>query len=222
MTESEWNRSIDPQAMLDFLRGTDITSDRKLRLFAILCCRKISHLLDTRCLTALDLAERFAEALAGERELDAAHDLATDAFDEFNDVREHAAEAVQSACERVPLHEGASHAAWSAIQLVYVGVPRPLMKATRRLTWRHECRWLRDLFGPLPFRPVPFDPAWRTRTAVFIARVIYEDCDFGLLPVLADALEDSGCENIDILNHCRRHGEHVRGCWVVDLLLEKQ
>ena len=80
---------------------------------------------------------------------------------------------------------------------------------------------LRDIFGN-PFRPVAFDPAWRTDTALILARQMYESRDFSLMPILADALQDADCESDDMLNHCRSDGPHVRGCWVVDLVLGKQ
>ena len=73
-----------------------------------------------------------------------------------------------------------------------------------------------------PFRPVAFDPAWLTSTSRGIAHSIYDDRAFDRLPILADALQDAGCENDDILSHCRGAGPHVRGCWVVDLVLGKE
>ncbi len=79
---------------------------------------------------------------------------------------------------------------------------------------------LRDIFGN-PFRPVAFSAEWRTDTAVSLARGMYESRDFSAMPILADALQDAGCDNADVLNHCRGEGIHVRGCWVVDLVLEK-
>ena len=81
-------------------------------------------------------------------------------------------------------------------------------------------RFFRDIF-PNPFRPVAFDPAWRTSTAVGLARTMYESRDFAAMPILADALEEAGCGSTDILAHCRGDGPHVRGCWVVDLVLGK-
>jgi len=81
--------------------------------------------------------------------------------------------------------------------------------------------------GPVgnPFRPAPhIDPAWLAGnggTVPKLARAIYDERAFDRLPVLADALEDAGCTDADILTHCRSGGEHVRGCWVVDLLLGK-
>ena len=78
---------------------------------------------------------------------------------------------------------------------------------------------LRDIFGN-PFRPVVIDPAWRTSTVVALARQMYNSRDFSPMPILADALQDAGCDNEDILNHCRDASvPHVRGCWVVDLAL---
>ena len=66
------------------------------------------------------------------------------------------------------------------------------------------------------------DPAWLTPTVQSIAAAIYQDRAFDRLPILADALEEAGCTNADVLLHCRQPGEHVRGCWVVDLLLGKE
>jgi hypothetical protein len=79
----------------------------------------------------------------------------------------------------------------------------------------------RDIFGN-PFRPVTFDPDWRTSTAVALAKQMYDSRDFSAMPILADALQDAGCEHVDVLTHCRdAKGVHVRGCWVVDLVLGK-
>ncbi|MBA4189286.1 MAG: hypothetical protein C0467_14920 [Planctomycetaceae bacterium] len=80
---------------------------------------------------------------------------------------------------------------------------------------------LRDIFGN-PFRPVAFSPDWRSDTAVSLAMHIYESRDFSAMPILADALQDAGCDNDDVLSHCRDPQQvHVRGCWVVDLVLGK-
>ena len=77
---------------------------------------------------------------------------------------------------------------------------------------------LRDLFGN-PFRPVAFSPERRTETAVLLGKQMYESRDFSLVPILADALQDAGCEDEQVLSHCRGDGPHVRGCWVVGLVL---
>jgi hypothetical protein len=88
-----------------------------------------------------------------------------------------------------------------------------------------KCRLLRDIFGN-PFRPVAADPSWLSSTAVALAVGIYEQSAFDRLPILADALQDAGCNNEAVLGHCRlthrrQPVEHVRGCWVVDLVLGK-
>jgi hypothetical protein len=77
---------------------------------------------------------------------------------------------------------------------------------------------VRDCFGN-PFRPVTLDPSWLTSTVVSLAEGIYADRAFDRLPILADALQDAGCDNPEVLDHCRAPGPHVRGCWVVDLIL---
>ena len=84
-----------------------------------------------------------------------------------------------------------------------------------------QCKILRDIVGN-PFRPVTFDPEWRTSTVTALAQQMYDSRDFTAMPILADALQDAGCENADILDHCRGPGPHVRGCWVVDLVLGKE
>jgi hypothetical protein len=86
---------------------------------------------------------------------------------------------------------------------------------------RPQADLLRDILGS-PFRPVTLNPAWRTSNVTGLAQSIYDDRAFDRLPILADALEDAGCDNADILNHCRQPGVHVRGCWVVDLVLGKE
>jgi hypothetical protein len=86
-----------------------------------------------------------------------------------------------------------------------------------------HCHLLRDIVGT-PFRSFLVYPSWlhfHDGTVPKIAQRIYDNRDFSLLPILADALEEAGCDNDDILRHCREPGEHVRGCWVVDLLRER-
>ena len=85
---------------------------------------------------------------------------------------------------------------------------------------RTHCDLIRELFGN-PFCPVAFPPSWRTDTAITLARQMYDAREFSAMPILADALQDAGCDNDDVLNHCRAPGVHVRGCWVVDLVLGK-
>ncbi len=93
---------------------------------------------------------------------------------------------------------------------------------------RAHCALIRDIVGN-PFRPPTFDPAWRTRTAAGLAQAAHDErlmpsreLDPARLAVLSDALEEAGCTDTDILGHLRSPGPHVRGCWVVDLILDKE
>jgi hypothetical protein len=79
---------------------------------------------------------------------------------------------------------------------------------------------IRDVFGN-PFRVVMVEPAWLTSNVVSLAQTIYDDRAFDRMPLLGDAIEETGCDSSDILDHCRSQVEHVRGCWVVDALLGK-
>jgi hypothetical protein len=91
----------------------------------------------------------------------------------------------------------------------------------RREELRVHCHLLRDIFGN-PFRPVAFDSRWRSESAIALARTAYDTRNFTLLPILADALEEVGCDHPDVLAHCRDPQQiHVRGCWVVDGVLGK-
>jgi hypothetical protein len=101
-----------------------------------------------------------------------------------------------------------AQAALEAVGLGAASARRPFVALTR------------DIFGN-PFRPVAFDPAWRTSTVVQLAQGVYESRDFSALPILADALQDAGCEDAELLGHCRGPGPHLRGCWAVDLVLGK-
>ncbi|MBP3954249.1 hypothetical protein J8F10_02935 [Gemmata sp. G18] len=80
--------------------------------------------------------------------------------------------------------------------------------------------FVRDIFGN-PFCPVAVDPSWLTSDVIALATGIYVERAFDRLPILADALQDAGCDNDDILNHLRGDGPHVKGCWALDLVLGK-
>jgi hypothetical protein len=190
--------------MLRSLRGR--VSERKLRLFACACLRRLWTLLpDERSRRAVEVIERCADGLAGRVELQAA--LAD-------------AEAVEAASTgRARAAARAVIAAWStaehACSAAAQASPDPLKER------RHQADLLRDLIGN-PFRPVPVELPWLERNngrAVQIARAIYDEHRFADLPVLADALEESGCHSEAILTHCRSGGEHALGCWVLDTLL---
>jgi hypothetical protein len=102
----------------------------------------------------------------------------------------------------------------------FAAVSRPNFHAACTREERNQLALARDIFGN-PFRPVAFDPRWRTSDVIGLAKAIYDDNTFERMPILADALMDAGCEDEQVIGHCRGPGPHVRGCWVVDLILGK-
>src|SRR5262245_29947109 len=243
MTEAEWLESGNPVEMLEFLwRRANL---RHVRLFGFAVCRLIwgclTHHYSRRAVIA---AEQHADGLVDEhvlksRQKDAAavHQMVTDAdiFDQrkaavFEAVQleprdaANAATSVAARCsEPWPIYyapvvgeRAASAAAWAGM-----GATLESYQAVGLAESAAQANLLRDIFGN-PFRPVEFDPAWRRDTALTLARQMYESREFSAMPILADALQDAGCDNEDVLNHCRdANATHVRGCWVVDLVLEK-
>jgi hypothetical protein len=86
---------------------------------------------------------------------------------------------------------------------------------------REQVRLQRCVFGN-PFRPAALNPSWLTFTVASLASQMYDTRNFSPMPILATALQEAGCEDEAVLNHCRGTGSHVRGCWVVDLILGKE
>jgi hypothetical protein len=218
MTEDEWaDWSGDPDFLLDPVRNT--VSGRKLRLFACACCLRIWHMLtDERSRKAVKVGELFADGKVDERELAAAKVAANSAHFEaatpaiFSPAAHAAACAFYTATAPPILTFAAANRAASSLGL------------EKEAEQKEQASLFRDILGN-PFRPVFADTswlAWNDDTIPKLAQAIYDDRAFDRLPILADALEDAGCDNADILAHCRGPGPHVRGCWVVDLLLGKE
>jgi hypothetical protein len=211
MTEAEWLGCDEPEPMLRFLYSK--ADERRLRLFAVACCRRIWDLLtDQRSRRAVEVAEQYAERMATAGQLKAAHVEAFDAYFNAFVSRESAASAAHAAaCDDT--YQAASSAARHAATAA----------GDQAAEHKEQAALLRHLFGN-PYRPVNLDPAWLAwsgGTVRKLARAIYEERRFQDLPVLADALEEAGCDSPDILAHCREVGAHVRGCWVLELLLAK-
>jgi hypothetical protein len=252
MTEPEWFTCVDPEEMLGFLAGK--ASERKLRLVAAACCRRIWDLLtDDRSRDGVEAAERFADGLLTPEELDAARDnadsaefslrqtiLMTQAKMDFRSpwghlevLAKHMASlaAARSAGAlptppRRPLLESAEFAA-QAKSLAPEAAAGAGSAAARKAERAAQGDLMREIVGN-PFRPVDLPSAWLSPTVTGLAAAAYEARDLPAgrldnvrLAVLADALEEAGCDHIGMLNHCRQAGAHVRGCWVVDLLLRK-
>ena len=220
MTEAEWLACGDPGQLLAHLEGK--ASERKLRLFAVACCQYCRQLrLNNDQRDALDVGARFADSEATEEELAEAHRKADGFVTELytrmssEDGIRRIAEAYTVATAIRPATTDSDMHTRAAIVTFWI---------ERAVGPDHNPQLadlLRDIFGN-PFRPAAFDPAWRTGTVLALATQMYESRDFGAMPILADALQDAGCTSEDVLNHCRdAHATHVRGCWVVDLVLGK-
>ena len=213
LTEAEWLACHDPAELLAGLPRKP--SERQLLLFACACCRRIGDLL-TGPLSrkAIELAERFADGTAGRAELVAAAEDAAGAFyrSSFRYAVKHLAGA------RDP--EGAARVAfWAAHGAAILAGNVAVWEAERAA----QCRFLHCVLGN-PFRPVAVDPAWLSWHGGIVgtvARSIYDLRCYVEMPVLALALEQAGCDNADLLAHCRQPGDHVRGCFVLDLLLDR-
>ena len=224
MTEGEWLRAKTPLRLWYCRLARD---DRKRRLVGCACARRVLPVLDDdpRAVAVVDAVERFAECPAPER------------ADHWPAVL--AARKALRAWESGLWPVGTSHRVFDAIGALYHAtapeasrVDRVFESAARARRGEPRTAGLtetpvqaaiiRDIFGN-PFRPVTFSPSWRTDTALALARQMYESHEFGAMSILADALQDAGCDNDDILSHCRdANATHVRGCWVVDLVLGKE
>lgn len=217
MTEAKWLACINPIPMLDYLGESG--SDRKFRLFGLSCCQDIAPLLAPRSRSLLVTVQRYADGLRSRSTLARARTAAAQVLDEAEQADRGGALVVKWLCHDDVWMQCGGIARESA-DFLASRQPRHLMKAFRRLALQNRARLLRDIFNP--FRPVVFAPQWRTSTVEVIAAGAYESQDFSALPVLADALEEAGCSEALILEHCRCGNPHVRGCWVVDLMLGKE
>ncbi len=231
MTEAEWLVCTDPLAMLRFLHGR--ASERKLRLWMCACARRLwSQLADESDRRAVEVAERYADGATNRSELEQARRVIVNVRNlgaRANELLDWRSPACLAWCATRKNTNTAARDA-SVAEIWYAGA---WASSHSDIGWKMsgdppaERVWqahvLRDLFGD-PFRTVAVDPlwlAWNDRTVPRLAQVIYDERAYDRLPILADALEEAGCTDADILNHCRQPGEHVRGCWVLDALLGK-
>jgi hypothetical protein len=221
MTEAEWQWGPSARPLLNHLGGrAPLPSERKLRLFACACVRRAWYLLtDERSRRAIETAELYADGQVTRRKLDGAGRAARRAEGRAAEAAGHAAELKLHWCAVLD-QEHRLIFVTAAVEGAIDALCGPSATKVRR-EQKVQAALLRDVLGN-PFRPVTFAPAWRTDTAVSLARQMYEARDFSALPILADALQDAGCNSEDALAHCRDPKQvHVRGCWVVDLVLGK-
>jgi hypothetical protein len=225
MTESEWDSCAYPVAMLRALLACRKVSDRRWRLFACGCCHLIWDLFpDPRNCDLVAAVEEFPDGHFEDPALERA--LV-------------ASSACESACRAEPAYWVAKHLGRgfykfpAAVSAMSVADKVLRIMADERvgetvagssgLPDEAMAGLVRDVFGPVLFRAVSVRPnvlAWGDRLVVRLAQAIYEERRWGDMPVLADALLDAGCDNEEVIQHCRQQGAfHTRGCWVIDLLL---
>ena len=241
MTEAEWLLCEDPLLLLRYLDTSrppelrppastlnhqwdrpHVGMDRRFRLYSCLCCRSVwGHIPEEVSKEAVVAVE---ELLEGQRTCQETYAdfIASSRVESQPDGRQRSDQGYW-----VVKYLGRAFykltAAGGAIDLsvrvrhILAANESGTLPLSAILT--QQVGWIRDIFGN-PFRPVTFPNSWLTEHTVGIASRMY-DRDFAAMPILADALEEAGCDNADILTHCREPGTHVRGCWVVDLVLGK-
>jgi hypothetical protein len=251
MTEAEWKAGNDVRSMLDHLG--DRAQGRKGLLFATYCCRRVwDRFHDARSQSVVEVAELLAEGGASQEEFLRVAESALAAWQEAMRVADRAeADALKAGAgskNDSEEYREARRRAWgadpgrrfcpgwgggSSLADAVSASTRGVAGDVSNMAYfavapadNPERLWqgtlLNEMFGN-PFRPVGFDPGWRTSDVVALTLGMNESRDFTAMPILADALQDAGCDNEDILNHCRdASATHVRGCWVVDLVLSKE
>ena len=231
--------------MLGYLKS-DSLDKRKMRLFTIACCRNIWHLIkDKRSREAVEVADRFIEGKATSQEVEDALEGAIDAtFDAINVTGSERQEnmvsswystrAAECPLERLnpdysSIYSKPAYELQSVIMNTMTAVS-PLGSSLNEINnkarvseamFQADC--LRDIFGnPFAIEQPVIDPTWLTANGGAVPRLaetIYNERSFKDMVVLWDALEEAGCTNEEIRKHCQGDGQHVRGCWVIDLIL---
>jgi hypothetical protein len=243
MTEADWLTGPDFAAHARFAAGR--LSPRRQRLLAAAFCRAASHLFDHPELTrALSAIEWYADGKDAAAELEKARQacrfVAMDVYERHarqsdagqiggaTAVHHEVAWAVACAASTplTPL-DVANRVAGAVVQArTGAGLLTPVPSSVFNDAAAEQSLAMRAVVWEVagnPFRPAAYNPAWRTDTALALASQMYDRREFSAMPILADALQDAGCDNEDVLNHCRDpHAHHVRGCWVVDLVLGKE
>jgi hypothetical protein len=213
MTEEEWINCTPGISQLA------VMTPRRLRLLAVALCRHFGQRgYYDGVPSAFEVIEQFADTGKSKAAL------------------RRARQSVQSIRQQLQVEDAESNAnaiyslfiiQVAASENAYAQTMRTAVELFQRVDGLSEEGAWRELFRPAscivgnPFRPVAFDRGWRSETAIALASGIYAERAFDRLPILADALEEAGCDHPDVLAHCRGPGPHVRGCWVVDLVLNK-
>ncbi len=225
MTEAEWERCIDREQLLQFLQNR--ISTRKVRLFAVACCRQQWELFpNIPHRRLIEAAEQFADGVG-----------TADELQRLAKPLERPWSKPSLSREELHLASAAGALAWDNEVFSWrtaLGVAQSVSEAVSARLGDYTQEFyesereiiphittLHDIAGS-PFYPEAVEPAWLTSTVVLLARGMYDSHDFSAMPILADALQDAGCDNDIILGHCHAPWAHVRGCWAVDLILGKE
>lgn len=226
MTKANWMACTEPLSMLEFLRPR--VSERKLRLFSIACCRRICKLLPTECRSALETAEQFVEGLASLASLNAVRQTALHCFSEFSDFdpdgsfigRESASAAMAGACwtNKEEMDQGLHDVINNCFGL---GPLSNGFEDGNLIEYCQQCHDIRDIFGD-PFHTLQFESLWFTPEVRTVAQDIYDTLAFDRMQELAKALQSVGCDDMALLDHCLKIKDHVRGCWVLDIVLGRK
>ncbi len=249
MTEDRWRTSTDSKLLFEWLARP--AGDRKSQLWFAACGRAIWPLLPgEHSKNAVEWLERHVEGKVNSngRNLSWLAEADVFRFDSMEELREefpdYYAETVHwiRFVDEMPVERLQAIAGWCSVieqfdardtlrqaadfaEWCLSGYSGPEGSYGRNLPGTRarflNPNLLRCVFGN-PYRPVAFSPSWRSESAIALARTAYDTRNFTLLPILADALEEAGCDHADILSHCRDpKATHARGCWVVDLVLGK-
>jgi hypothetical protein len=221
-TEKDW---LAAKTVLDLgLYRSASGKRRKWRLFGCACAsRTLVYLPDPCFRSAIVSAEKFADGELTWTKIKQVRKEVTSAQKKLNKtgVREEQNEAIAAILEALAKEPLNALSADEQARYAFAAAARPKWEKGHDREERQQLALAYDIF-PNPFRPIATDSAWLTSTVRQLADAIYEERAFDRLPILADALEDAGCSNAEILSHCRGLGPHVLGCWVVDLLLGRE
>jgi hypothetical protein len=227
-----------------FLPGYGAIMVRRVRIFVLTAAKPVlDRVNNATCHTAAEVGWRLAEGTATDAEVESAQQELRHTYEASIEAARIHRVTPPEMCLLPKLvnvlglvftdPEGAGRQLMVPHSWFTSDLPVPLLTPQEV----HNCCWLlRELFGlhgAVLVGPPAWRADWRTDTAVAMARQMYESEDFGAMPILADALQDAGCDNADILRHCRgterrprkgaglasNFGQHIRGCWVVDLIL---